>query len=181
MVNHSSTEVFFDNLEVEEDSLIGEIGKGFNYILDGMNAERILIASECIGDSKYFIEKATKYANEREVFGRPIGKNQAIQFPISNAYAKLRAAELMVAEACKLYDLERKCGEEANLSKLLAAEASWSAAEAAMQTFGGFAFSEEYDVERKFRETRLYQIAPISTNMILTYISHKVLGMPRSY
>ena len=181
MVNHSSTEVFFDNLEVEEDCLIGETGKGFNYILDGMNAERILIAAECIGDSKYFIERATKYANEREVFGRPIGKNQAIQFPISNAYAKLRAAELMVTEACKLYDLERKCGEEANLSKLLAAEASWSAAEAAMQTFGGFAFSEEYDVERKFRETRLYQIAPISTNMILTYISHKVLGMPRSY
>ncbi len=181
MINHSSTEVFFDNLEVEADCLIGETGKGFNYILDGMNAERILIAAECVGDSKYFIDRAIQYANERKVFGRPIGKNQAIQFPISNAYAKLRAAELMVAEACKLYDSEKKCGEEANLSKLLAAEASWSAAEAAMQTFGGFAFSEEYDVERKFRETRLYQIAPVSTNMILTYISHKVLGMPRSY
>ena len=181
MINHSSTEIFFDDLEVSKDCLVGEEGKGFNYILDGMNAERILIAAECVGDSKYFLEKATKYANERKIFGRPIGKNQAIQFPLSNAYAKLRAAELMVIEACRLYDTQQKCGEEANLSKLLAAEASWNAAEAAMQTFGGFAFAEEYDVERKFRETRLYQIAPVSTNMILAYISHKVLGMPRAY
>ena len=181
MINHSTTEVFFDNLEVDENCLIGRKGKGFNYILDGMNAERILIAAECIGDAKYFLEKATKYANEREVFGRPIGKNQAIQFPLSTSYAKLRAAELMVIKACELFDKGKNCGEEANLSKLLAAEASWNAAEAAMQTFGGFAFSEEYNIERKFRETRLYQIAPVSTNMILAYISHKVLGMPRSY
>ena len=181
MINHSSTEIFFDGLEINESCLVGEEGKGFDYILDGMNAERILIAAECLGDAKYFIDKAVKYSNEREVFGRPIGQNQGVQFPIAQAYAKARAAELMVIEACNLFDKENKCGTEANLSKLLCAEASWQAAEAAMQTFGGFAFSEEYNIERKFRETRLYQIAPVSTNMILTYISHKVLGMPRSY
>ena len=181
MVNHSTTEIFFDNLEVDESCIIGEEGQGFKYILSGLNAERLLIASECIGDAKYFIDKSVEYGNQREVFGRPIGQNQGVQFPIAQAYAKARAAELMVIEACKLFDKENKCGTEANLSKLLCAEASWQAAEAAMQTFGGFAFSEEYDIERKFRETRLYQIAPVSTNMILTYISHKVLGMPRSY
>ena len=181
MINHSSTEVFFDNLEIDKNSIIGQEGKGFKYILDGLNAERILIASECIGDAKYFIEKSVKYSSERKVFGRFIGSNQSIQFPISDAYAKTRAAELMVIEACKLFDKNKKCGEEANIAKLLAAEASWKAAEAAMQAFGGFSFSEEYNIERKFRETRLYQIAPVSTNMILAYLSHKVLGMPRSY
>ena len=181
MINHSSTEVFFDNLEIDKNSIIGQEGKGFKYILDGLNAERILIASECIGDAKYFIEKSVKYSSERKVFGRFIGSNQSIQFPISDAYAKTRAAELMVIEACKLFDKNQKCGEEANIAKLLAAEASWKAAEAAMQAFGGFSFSEEYNIERKFRETRLYQIAPVSTNMILAYLSHKVLGMPRSY
>ncbi len=181
MINHSSTEIFFENLEVDEDCLVGSLGSGFKYILDGMNAERILIASECIGDAKYFIDKATTYANERKVFSRPIAKNQAIQFPIAQAYANTRAAELMVKEACSLFDSNIKCGEESNLAKLLAADASWEAADIAMQTFGGFSFSEEYNIERKFRETRLYRIAPVSTNMILAYISHKVLGMPRSY
>ncbi len=181
MINHSSTEIFFDNLEVDEDCLVGSLGSGFKYILDGMNAERILIASECIGDAKYFIEKSKSYANDRKVFGRPIGRNQSIQFPIANAYANTRAAELMVKEACSLFDSNKKCGEESNLAKLLAADASWQAADVAMQTFGGFAFSEEYNIERKFRETRLYRIAPVSTNMILAFISHKVLGMPRSY
>lgn len=181
MINHSSTEIFFDNLEVSESSLVGSLGSGFKYILDGMNAERILIASECLGDAKYFIDKAKNYANERKVFNRPIGKNQSIQFPIAQAYAHARAAELMIREACFLFDGNKKCGEESNLAKLLAADASWEAADIAMQTFGGFAFSEEYNIERKFRETRLYRIAPVSTNMILAYISHKILGMPRSY
>ena len=181
MINHSTTEIFFENLEVDESCLIGKEGNGFKYILDGMNAERILIASECLGDAKYFIEKAKSYANERIVFGRPIGKNQSIQFPIARAYANARAAELMIKEACSLYDKNIKCGEESNLAKLLAADSSWESADMAMQTFGGFSFSEEYNIERKFRETRLYRIAPISTNMILAYISQKVLGMPRSY
>ncbi len=181
MINHSSTEIFFENLEVNEDCLVGSLGLGFSYILDGMNAERILIASECLGDAKYFIDKAKSYANDRKVFNRPIGKNQSIQFPIAQAYANTRAAELMVKEACSLFDSNIKCGEESNLAKLLAADASWEAADIAMQTFGGFSFSEEYNIERKFRETRLYRIAPVSTNMILAYISHKVLGMPRSY
>ena len=181
MINHSSTEVFFDNLQIDKDCLIGNEGKGFEYILDGLNAERILIASECIGDAKYFIEKAVKYSSERITFNKTLGSNQSIQFPLAEAYAKTRAAELMIIEACKLYDSQKRCGEEANIAKLLAAEASWSAAEATMQTFGGFSFSEEYNIERKFRETRLYQIAPVSTNMILAYLSHNVLGMPRSY
>ena len=181
MINHSSTEVFFDNLQIDKDCLIGNEGKGFEYILDGLNAERILIASECIGDAKYFIEKAVKYSSERKTFNKTLGSNQSIQFPLAEAYAKTRAAELMIIEACKLYDSQKRCGEEANIAKFLAAEASWSAAEAAMQTYGGFSFSEEYNIERKFRETRLYQIAPVSTNMILAYISHNVLGMPRSY
>ena len=181
MINHSSTEVFFENLEIHESCLIGSQGGGFEYILDGLNAERILIASECIGDAKYFIDKATKYANERIVFGRPIGKNQSIQFPLAQIYANTRAAELMVKEACSLYDKNKKCGEESNLAKLLAADASWEAADTTMQIFGGFSFSEEYNIERKFRETRLYRIAPISTNMILAFISHKILGLPRSY
>ena len=181
MINHSSTEIFFENLEVDEESLVGSLGYGFQYILDGMNAERILIASECLGDAKYFIDKAKNYANERKVFNRPIGQNQSIQFPIAQSYANTRAAELMVKEACYLFDNNIKCGEESNLAKLLAADASWEAADIAMQTFGGFSFSEEYNIERKFRETRLYRIAPVSTNMILAFISHKVLGMPRSY
>ena len=181
MINHSTTEIFFDNLEVSKESLVGEEGRGFEYILDGLNAERLLIASECIGDAKYFIDKSVNYSNQREVFGRPIGMNQAIQFPIASAYAKTMAAELVLFKGCNLFDENKVCGEEANISKFLSAEASWKAAEAAMQTFGGFAFSEEYNIERKFRETRLYQIAPVSTNMILAYISHKILGMPRSY
>ncbi|MEC8099803.1 MAG: acyl-CoA dehydrogenase family protein [Pseudomonadota bacterium] len=181
MINHSSTEIFFENLEVSESCLIGKQGNGFKYILDGLNAERILIASECLGDAKYFIEKAKNYANERIVFGRPIGKNQSVQFPLARAYANTRAAELMIKEACTLYDGNFKCGEESNIAKLLAADASWEAGDIAMQTFGGFSFSEEYNIERKFRETRLYRIAPISTNMILAYLSHKVLGLPRSY
>ena len=181
MINHSSTEIFFENLEVDEECLVGSLGYGFQYILDGMNAERILIASECLGDAKYFIDKAKNYANERKVFNRPIGQNQSIQFPIAQSYANTRAAELMVKEACYLFDNNIKCGEESNLAKLLAADASWEAADIAMQTFGGFSFSEEYNIERKFRETRLYRIAPVSTNMILAFIAHKVLGMPRSY
>jgi alkylation response protein AidB-like acyl-CoA dehydrogenase len=181
MINHSTTEIFFDNLEVDEECIVGKEGKGFDYILDGLNAERLLIAAECIGDAKYFIDKSIKYGTDREVFNRPIGKNQGIQFPIAKAYSRTLAAELVLISGCTLFDNEKKCGEQANISKLLAAEASWEAAEAAMQTFGGFAFSEEYNIERKFRETRLYQIAPVSTNMILAFISHKVLGFPRSY
>jgi len=181
MMNHSTTEVFFDNVVVPAENLIGEEGKGFRYILSGMNAERILIGAECIGDAKWFIEKASTYATERSVFGRPIGQNQGIQFPIATAYAKMRAAELMVHKACELYMAGENCGAEANMAKMLAAEASWAAAEACVQTHGGFGFAEEYDIERKFRETRLYQVAPISTNLILSYLSEHVLGMPRSY
>ncbi|MBJ6134351.1 acyl-CoA/acyl-ACP dehydrogenase [Ochrobactrum sp. Q0168] len=181
MMNHATTEVFFDNMKVPAENLIGEEGKGFRYILSGMNAERILIAAECIGDAKWFIRKASTYSKERVVFGRPIGQNQGIQFPIARAYAQTRAAELMVHEAAKRYEDGENCGEQANIAKMLAAEASWAAAEACVQTHGGFAFAEEYDVERKFRETRLYQVAPISTNLILSFISEHVLGMPRSY
>ena len=181
MMNHATTEVFFDNLKIPEDNLVGEEGKGFRYILSGMNAERILIAAECIGDAKWFTRKSTNYANERHVFGRPVGQNQGIQFPIARAYAQMRAAELMVYHAAKLYDEGKSIGEEANTAKLLAADASWAAAEACVQTHGGFGFAEEYDVERKFREARLYQVAPISTNLILSYLAEHVLGMPRSY
>lgn len=181
MMNHATTEVFFDNMRVPKSSLIGEEGKGFRYILSGMNAERILIASECIGDAKWFISKSSNYASERSVFGRPIGQNQGIQFPIAKAYSQMRAAELMLKEAIRLYEAGENPGEEANLAKLLAADASWAAAEACVQTHGGFGFAEEYDIERKFREARLYQVAPISTNLILSYIAEHVLGMPRSY
>ncbi|WP_375248733.1 acyl-CoA dehydrogenase family protein [Sphingomonas sp.] len=181
MMNHSTTEVFFDHVEVPAANLIGEEGKGFRYILSGMNAERILIAAECIGDAKWFIARARDYAGERVLFGRPIGQNQGVQFPIARAYAQMRAAELMVQDAARRFEAGEPCGEQANIAKLLAAEASWAAAEAAVQTHGGFGFAEEYDVERKFRETRLYQVAPISTNMILSYIGEHVLGLPRSY
>ena len=181
MVNHATTEVFFDELRVPQENLIGEEGKGFRYIIDGMNAERILIASECIGDSRWFIKKATAYANERIVFDRPIGMNQGIQFPIAQAYAETEAAALMTEKAALLYEDEKRLGAEANVAKLLASAASWKAAEACMQTHGGYGFAEEYDVERKYRETRLYQIAPISTNLILSYIAEHVLGLPRSY
>jgi acyl-CoA dehydrogenase len=181
MMNHSTTEIFFDSVVIPADSLIGEEGKGFRYVLSGMNAERILIAAECIGDAKWFIEKASTYGKERIVFGRPIGQNQGIQFPIAKAYAQMRAAELMVHRAAVLFESGKDCGAEANMSKMLAADASWAAAEACVQTHGGFAFAEEYDVERKFRETRLYQVAPISTNLILSYLAEHVLGMPRSY
>lgn len=181
MMNHATTEVFFDNVEVPAENLIGEEGKGFRYILSGMNAERILIAAECVGDAKWFIGKATDYARERVVFGRPIGQNQGIQFPIAKAYAQMRAAELMVHEAARLFEQGIQCGEQANLAKMLAADASWAAAEACVQTHGGFGFAEEYDVERKFREARLYQVAPISTNLILSYVAEHVLGLPRSY
>jgi acyl-CoA dehydrogenase len=181
MMNHSTTEVFFDNVRVPAENLIGEEGRGFRYILSGMNAERILIGAECIGDAKWFIEKATAYARERVVFGRPIGQNQGIQFPIAKAYAQMRAAELMVQRATALFDAGKDCGAEANMAKLLAADASWAAAEACLQTHGGFGFAAEYDVERKFREARLYQVAPISTNLILSYVAEHVLGLPRSY
>ena len=181
MMNHSTTEVFFDNVEVPVENLIGEEGRGFRYILSGMNAERILIAAECIGDAKWFITKATAYANERRVFGRPIGQNQGVQFPIARAYAQMRAAELMVDHAVALFDAGKDCGAQANMAKMLAAEASWAAAEACVQTHGGFGFAEEYDIERKFRETRLYQVAPVSTNLILAHLAEHVLGMPRSY
>lgn len=181
MMNHATTEVFFENVRVPARNLVGEEGKGFRYILSGMNAERILIGAECIGDAKWFIDKARGYACERVVFGRPIGQNQGIQFPIARAHAQMRAAELMVHHAAQLYEAGEQCGEEANIAKMLAAEASWAAAEACVQTHGGFGFAEEYDVERKFRETRLYQVAPISTNLILSYIAEHVLGMPRSY
>ena len=181
MMNHASTEIFFDNMPVPVGNLIGEEGQGFRYILSGMNAERILIASECIGDAKWFIEKATAYAKERVVFDRPIGQNQGIQFPIATAYAQMRAAELVLREAIRLYDEGKNPGEEANLAKMLSADASWAAAEACVQTHGGFGFAEEYDVERKFREARLYQVAPISTNLILSYLAEHVLGLPRSY
>lgn len=181
MMNHATTELFFDNMPVPAANLIGEAGKGFRYILSGMNAERILISAECIGDAKWFIQKASSYASDRSVFGRPIGQNQGVQFPIARAYGQMRAAELMLHEAIRLYEAGGNPGEEANLAKLLAADASWAAAEACVQTFGGFGFAEEYDIERKFRETRLYQVAPISTNLILAYLSEHVLDMPRSY
>lgn len=181
MMNHSTTELFIENLKVPAENLIGEEGKGFSYILDGMNAERILIAAECIGDGRWFIEKATQYANERVVFDRQIGENQGIQFPLAKAHIQIEAADLMRKEASRLFDLGIKCGAEANMSKLLAADASWDAANTALQTFGGFGFAAEYDVERKFRETRLYQVAPISTNMILSYVAEHVLGLPKSY
>jgi acyl-CoA dehydrogenase len=181
MMNHSTTEVFFTDMKVPAENLIGEEGKGFRYILSGMNTERILISSESIGDAKWFIAKATAYARERVVFGRPIGQNQGIQFPIAKAYAAMRAAELMVKEATRKYEAGLDCGAEANMAKMLAADAAWDAANACVQTFGGFAFAEEYDVERKFRETRLYQVAPISTNLILSYLAEHVLDMPRSY
>jgi len=181
MMNHATTEVFFDDLRVPAENLIGEEGQGFRYILSGMNAERILIASECIGDAKWFIDRATKYAKERELFGRPIGENQGVQFPIARAYAQMRAAELMVHEAARKYEAGADIGPEANMAKLLAADASWFAADMCVQTHGGFGFAEEYDIERKFRETRLYQVAPISTNMILSYLAEHVLGLPRSY
>ncbi|GAN76051.1 acyl-CoA dehydrogenase family protein [Acidisphaera rubrifaciens] len=181
MMNHNSCEVFFDNLRVPAANLVGEEGRGFRYILDGMNAERLLIASESIGDAKWFIAKAVAYANERKVFGRPIGQNQGIQFPIARAHAQMRAAELMLHAGLARYEAGQACGEEANTAKMLAAEAAWAAGEACIQTHGGFGFAEEYDVERKYREARLYQVAPISTNLILSYIAEHVLGMPRSY
>jgi hypothetical protein len=181
MMNHATTEVFFDDLAVPAENLIGEEGKGFRYILSGMNAERILIAAECVGDAKWFIDRAATYAKERVVFGRPIGQNQGIQFPIGKAYADMRAAELMVHEALRLYEAGQNPGAEANMAKMLAADASFEAANVCVQTHGGFGFAEEYDIERKFRETRLYQVAPISTNLILAYLAEHVLGLPRSY
>ena len=181
MVNHSTTEVFFDGLRIPSSSLVGEEGKGFRYILSGMNAERILIAAECIGDAKWFIGKASAYAGEREVFGSPIGSNQGVQFPIAKAYARMLAAEAIVRRAAEAYDRGEDPGGEANIAKLLAADASWEAGEACLQSFGGFGFAEEYDVERKWRETRLYQVAPISTNLILSHIAEHILKMPRSY
>lgn len=181
MMNHATTEVFFDNMRIPASNLIGEEGKGFRYILSGMNAERLLIAAECIGDAKWFIEKASSYAKERVLFGRPIGQNQGVQFPIARAYAQMRAAELLVHDGIAKYEAGANAGAEANMAKMLAAEASWAAGEACIQTHGGFGFAAEYDIERKFRETRLYQVAPISTNMILSYVAEHVLGMPRSY
>ena len=181
MMNHATTELFFDDLRVPAENLIGQEGQGFRYILSGMNAERILIAAECIGDAKWFIAKATDYAKQRVVFDRPIGQNQGVQFPIARAYAQMRAAELMVREAAIRYQAGEDCGAEANIAKLLAADASWFAADTCLQTHGGFGFAEDFDVERKFRETRLYQTAPISTNLILSYLAEHVLGLPRSY
>jgi acyl-CoA dehydrogenase len=181
MINHSTTEVFFDDVEVPEENLIGVEGEGFRYILDGMNAERILIAAECIGDGRWFLDKATKYASERIVFDRPIGANQGIQFPLARSYAALEAADLMRWRAAELFEADQACGPEANMAKLLASEASWQAANACLDTHGGFGFAQEYDIERKFRETRLYQVAPVSTNMILSYLSQHVLGLPRSH
>jgi acyl-CoA dehydrogenase len=181
MMNHATTQIFFDDLRVPAENLIGEEGKGFRYILSGMNAERILIAAECIGDAKWFIAKASNYAKERVLFGRPIGQNQGVQFPIAQCYAQMRAAELMVHEAARKYEAGEDAGAEANMAKMLAADASWAAGDMCVQTHGGFGFAEEYDVERKFRETRLYRTAPISTNMILSYLAEHVLGLPRSY
>jgi alkylation response protein AidB-like acyl-CoA dehydrogenase len=181
MMNHATTEVFFDNMRVPAANLIGEEGQGFRYILSGMNAERLLIAAECVGDAKWFIQKASAYAKERVLFGRPIGQNQGVQFPIARAYAQMRAAELMVQDGLTRYEAGENVGEQANMSKMLAAEASWAAGEACIQTHGGFGFAAEYDIERKFRETRLYQVAPISTNMILSFVAEHVLGLPRSY
>src|SRR6266851_1782703 len=181
MMNHATTEVFFDDLRVPAENLVGEEGQGFRYILSGMNAERILIGAECIGDAKWFIEKAVAYAKERRVFERPIGQNQGVQFPIARAYAELEAADMICRRAAALFDADRECGADANMAKLLASEATWHAADATFQTFGGFAFAKEYDIERKWREVRIYQTAPISTNLILAYIGQHVLGMPRSY
>ena len=181
MVNHETNELFFDNLEIPEDNLIGEEGKGFKYILTGLNAERTLIAAECIGDGYWFTDRVTEYAREREVFGRPIGQNQGVQFPIAEAFIEVEAANLMRWKACALYDAGQPCGAEANMAKYLAAKASWEAANACIQFHGGFGFAAEYDVERKFRETRLYQVAPISTNLILSYVAEHVLGLPRSF
>ena len=181
MMNHGTTAVFFDNVRIPAANRIGEEGQGFRYILSGMNAERILIAAECIGDARFFLHRATSYAKERQVFGRPIGQNQGIQFPLAQAHARAHAASLVVADACRRYESGEVAGAEANMSKMLAAEASWQAGEAAMQTLGGFAFAAEYDIERKFRETRLYQVAPVSTNLILAYIAEHVLGLPKSY
>ncbi|MBK8008924.1 MAG: acyl-CoA/acyl-ACP dehydrogenase [Rhizobiales bacterium] len=181
MINHNTTEVFFDQLRVPAGNLIGQEGSGFRYILDGMNAERTMIAAECLGDARWFIKKAKNYSKERVIFGRPLGQNQAIQFPIARAHCEAEAADLMVRKAAALFDGGKDCGAEANMAKLLAADASWHAGEAAMQTFGGFAFAKEYEIERKWRETRLYQIAPISTNLILAYVGQHVLGMPRTY
>jgi acyl-CoA dehydrogenase len=181
MINHNTTEIFMDSLRVPAENLVGEEGRGFRYILDGMNAERILIAAEALGDARFFIEKATAYANERVVFGRPIGQNQGVQFPIARAYAQMRAADLVNRSAAALFAADADCGEEANVAKLLASEASWAAGEAALQTHGGYGFAREYDIERKWRETRLFQVAPISTNLILSYLAQHVLGMPRSY
>ena len=181
LINHNTTEVFFDNLEVPAENLIGEEGQGFRYILDGMNAERILVASECIGDGRWLLKKGVAYANERKVFGRPIGQNQGVQFPLARAYAELEAADMIARRAAALFQAGKPCGPDANMAKLLASEATWHGAEAAMQTHGGFAFAQEYDIERKWREARIYQTAPISTNLILAYIGQHVLGLPRSY
>ncbi len=181
MVNHETNELFFDDLEIPVENLIGEEGKGFKYILDGLNAERTLIAAECIGDGYWFVDRASEYASDRVVFGRPIGQNQGIQFPISEAFIEVEAANLMRWKACELFDAHEPCGAEANMAKYLAAKASWEAANACLQTHGGFGFAAEYDIERKFRETRLYQVAPVSTNLILSYISEHILGMPRSF
>ena len=181
MINHNTTEVFFDDLKIHADTLIGEEGKGFRYILDGMNAERILVSGESMGDARFFIDKAVAYANDRIVFGRPIGQNQGVQFPIAHAHAEVEAAELMTRKAAALFDAGEECGAEANMAKHLCAEATWEAAEACMQTFGGFAFAREYDIERKWRECRVMRTAPVSTNLILAYIGQHVLGMPRSF
>jgi acyl-CoA dehydrogenase len=181
MMNHATTELFFDDLEVPVEALVGEEGQGFRYLLDGLNVERILIAAECVGDGRWFIDRSTRYANERVVFNRPIGQNQGVQLPIARAHVNIEAAHLMRVRAALLFDERKPCGAEANMAKLLAADASWEAANVAVQTHGGFGFAEDYDIERKFRETRLYQVAPISTNLILTYIAEHVLGLPRSY
>ena len=181
MVNHETNELFFENLEIPAENLIGEEGQGFKYILDGLNAERTLIAAECIGDGYWFIDRVSKYVSERVVFGRPIGQNQGVQFPIAEAYIEVEAANLMRWRACELFDSHQSCGAEANMAKYLAAKASWEAANACLQFHGGFGFADEYDIERKFRETRLYQVAPISTNMVLSYVAEHVLGLPRSY
>jgi acyl-CoA dehydrogenase len=181
MVNHETNELFFENLEIPADNLIGEEGQGFKYILDGLNAERTLIAAECIGDGRWFIERVSRYVKERNVFGRPIGQNQGVQFPIAEAHIELEAADLMRWESCRLFDAHQPCGAQANMAKYLAAKASWEAANACLQFHGGFGFASEYDIERKFRETRLYQVAPISTNLILSYVAEHVLGLPRSF
>jgi acyl-CoA dehydrogenase len=181
MINHNTTEVFFDNYRIPAENLIGQEGRGFRYILDGMNAERILVASEAVGDGRWFVKKATQYAKDRVVFGAPIGKNQAVQFPIARAWAELEAADMLCRRAAALFDDGKECGADANVAKLLASEAAWKAADTAMQTFGGFSYAREYEIERKWREVRLYQIAPISTNLILGYVGQHVLGMPRSY